>query len=229
MNTRRLTRTYAIANLETMDVDPPLADTQAPVTSKKRTAIEAEISGGETEPEVPVKAKRGRPAGSKNKPKVVQTVNDTGKRVDLLLERRPAVKNVITRPQPVRRTRVVDPAGPDRPRPKRSSVEVKAAAARKAQLQEELKELNERKIQAMAEMDVQEELEDEEEERQRTSHVANTASMDGVDDIEEFSDGNQENPSSDFVADSEESQDQEEVVRAIMRAPAKRASVCSLF
>ncbi|KAH9970252.1 hypothetical protein BJV74DRAFT_889666 [Russula compacta] len=57
-----------------MDVDPPLVDSGASTTSKKRTAAEAEISGGETEPasDVPVKVKWGRPAGSKNKPKVAQ-------------------------------------------------------------------------------------------------------------------------------------------------------------
>lgn len=75
------------------------------------------------------------------------------------------------------------------------------------QLQEELEALNEHKIQAIAEMDVQEELEDKEEEHLRTSHVANITSMDRVDDIEEFSDRNQENPNSDFIADGEESQD----------------------
>ena len=45
--------------------------------------------------------------------------------------------------------------------------------------------------------------------------------MNGVDDIKEFSDRNQENPNSDFIANGEESQDQEEIVRAVMRAPAK--------
>jgi hypothetical protein len=79
----------------------------------------------------------------------------------------------------------------------------------------------------MAEIDVQEELEDEEEEHLRTRHIANIASMDRVDDIKEFLDGGQENPSLDFV--TKESQDQEEVIRAIMRAPAKQASICSLF
>ncbi|KAH9989674.1 hypothetical protein BJV74DRAFT_796107 [Russula compacta] len=123
-------------------------------------------------------------------------VNNTRKGVDLLPEKCPAIKNVITWPQPIWQTQVIDP------------------------LQEELKVLNEHKIQAMAEMDVQEELEDEEEEHLRTSHVVNITSMDRVDDIEEFSDRNQENPNSDFIADGEESQDQEELVRAVMRAPA---------
>jgi hypothetical protein len=98
MNTRHLTYTYAIANLETMDIDPP---TQASTTSKKCTAIKVEISGGKTEPNVPVKAKCGYLTGSKNKLKVIQLevlkmVNDTGESVDLLPEKHPAAKNIIT-------------------------------------------------------------------------------------------------------------------------------------
>ncbi|KAI0003880.1 hypothetical protein BJV74DRAFT_793473, partial [Russula compacta] len=218
MNPRHLTHSYAVGNLETMDVDPPLVDSGASTTSKKHTAAEAEISGGETEPasNVPVKVKQGRPAGSKNKPKVAQApemVNNTRKSADVLPEKRPAVQ-VVPQPQPIWQTQVVDPAGPDRPQPRRSS----------AELQEELKELNKRKIQAMAEMDVQEELEDEEDECLRATHISNTASMDGVDDIEEFSDKDQENHRSEVASNAEESQDSEEVVQAIMRAPAKRTS-----
>jgi hypothetical protein len=103
-----------------MDVNPPLTDTGASITSKKCIAAEAEISKGETEPasDIPAKAKHGRPAGSKNKPKVAQApkmANDTGKSADVLPGEHSAVNRVITRPQPIRRTRVVDPAGPDRP------------------------------------------------------------------------------------------------------------------
>lgn len=104
INTRHFTHTYAITNLETMDVDPPLAVTQVSTTSKKCTAIEAEISGGKTEPAISTKAKCGCLAGSKNKPKVVQDpkmVNNTRKGVDLLPEKHPAIKNVITQPQPI--------------------------------------------------------------------------------------------------------------------------------
>ena len=90
-----------------MDVDPPLAVTQVSTTSKKCTAIEAEISRGETEPAISMKAKCGCPAGSKNKPKVVQDpkmVNNTRKGVDLLPEKHLAIKNVITWPQPIQQT-----------------------------------------------------------------------------------------------------------------------------
>jgi N-acetylglucosamine-6-phosphate deacetylase len=57
---------------------------------------------------------------------------------------------------------------------------VEAAADHKEQLKKELKELNERKIQAMAEIEAQEEMEDEEEECLRVSGVDVT--MHGVED-----------------------------------------------
>ena len=167
-----------------MDVEPPSADSEASATSKTHTAAEAEISGSKTEPtsNPPVKAKWGWPAGSKNKPKVAQAlemVNDTSKSTDILPEMCPAA-HVVTQPQPIQWTWVVDPAGPDRPQIKCSSAEVKAAAAQKLQLQEEVKELNKWKIQAMAEMEVQEELEEEEEECLRTTHILNIVSMMGL-------------------------------------------------
>ena len=202
MSTRPLTRSYAVANLETMDdVDPPPTDTEAFHPSEKRTADEVETSGGDTEPDIPVKAKRGRSAGPK----------------------KPAAGTIVIRHQPIRQNRVLDPAGPDRPRPIRTSVEVKAAATRKAQLEQELEKLNEQKIQAMAEMDAQEELEDEEEEHLRATHIANTTSMDGVDDIDEVSSGEeQESLGTDFVNDSEGS----EKVQTATKVPAKQTSVC---
>lgn len=198
-----LTRTYAVANLDAMDVDPVTTNTGASGTSEEHAAVEAEISGGgDTEPDIPVEQKRGR---SRNKPKPVQA---------------------RTRQLPVRRTRVVDPAGPDRPRPKRTSAEVKVVAVRKAQLQETLTQLNERKIQALAEMDAEEELMDTEE-HLGTHHVVNTTSMDGVDDIEDWpSAEEQERPESDPIEGS-----QEEVIQAPgpKKGPAKRKSVCSSF
>jgi hypothetical protein len=226
MTTRRLSRTYAIGDLEAMDVDPSLTDTEA----FSLPAARADLSEGdsteqsEPEPDIPVKQKCGPSAGSKNKSKP-KTVNHTEKGVEISPEIPPGV---VTRTLPVRLTRVVDPAGPDRPRPKRTSAEVKAANARKAQLRQELRELNERKVQAIAEMDVQEDLEDEDE-RIRTNHITNTASMDSndVDDINaDPPGGEQENSSSDVVSDSEPEVVQADHAAAIV--PAK-TSVGSQF
>jgi hypothetical protein len=153
-------------------------------------------------------------------------VNHNEQGINLSPEKAPDAKQIVTRSQPFRKNQVADPAGPDRPRPIRTSVQVKAAAARKAQLELELKELNEQKVQAMAEMDAQEELKDEEEERTRTS-AANTTSMDEVDDINEESSGKErENGRSDFVGDGEGSQEEGQLTTKVF---AKQSSVRSSF
>ena len=59
MKPTQLIHSYAVANLEAI---PALTDTGI-------SAQEAETSEGDTEPDVPVKRKRGHPVGSKNKPK----------------------------------------------------------------------------------------------------------------------------------------------------------------
>jgi hypothetical protein len=222
MKSRRLVRSYAIANLEAI---PALTDTGINVQ-------EAETSEGDTEPDIPVKGKRGRPVGSKNKPKGAPApkkakLADTD--ADTSLEKPPVEKKVVaSRSQPARQKRVLNPGAPDQKRSRRSGIEVKAAADRKEQLKNELKELNERKIQAMAEIEAQEEMEDEEEERLRASGVDVT--MDGVED-----DGVQptdlEEEDADFVEDDEESEveDAEVPMKAKAKAPAKKSSVSSSF
>lgn len=91
---------------------------------------------------------------------------------------------IATRTQPVRANRVIDPAGPDRPRPRRTVVEVKAGNARKAQLQTEIKELNDRKLRAMAEIDAQEELDDEGEEHLAALAHPRASAMSVADDMD---------------------------------------------
>lgn len=183
-----------------------------------------------------MKPKRGRATGSKPKttglkPNAPKTVNDSEKNIDTPPERPSAVNKTTTQSLPVWLTRVVDPAGPDRPWPKCASAEVKAAAVRKAQLQQELRELNEQKIQTLAEMDVQEEFIDKEEEHLRASRIANTATMDGVDDADiESPGGEQESSDSEIVVDDEEAQvSDSEVVQAATSAPGKKPSVRSWF
>ena len=115
MTTRRLTRAYAVADLKHMDVDPAPMDTEASGMSTNYMAPEAEISGGDTEPDIPVK-KRGHPVGSKNKPKPAQAPElvtvDTG----APQENPPDTEQMVTRSgRPIRQNQVVDPASPDRP------------------------------------------------------------------------------------------------------------------
>ena len=158
-------------------------------------------------------------------------MNDSEKNIDTPPERPSAVNKTATQSLPVWLTRVVDPASPDRPRPKCTSAEVKAATVRKAQLQQELRELNEQKIQTLAEMDVQEEFIDKEEEHLRASRIANTATMDGVDDADiESPGGEQESSDSEIVVDDEEAQvSDSEVIQAATSAPGKKPSVRSWF
>jgi hypothetical protein len=222
MESRRLIRSYAIADLEAM---PALTDTGI-------STQEAETSDGDTEPVIPVKGKRGRPVGSKNKPKGAPALKkaklaDTN--ADTSLEKPPVDKKVVaSRTQPARQKRVVNPGAPDQKRPRRSRIEVKAAADRKEQLKKELKELNERKIQAMAEIEAQEEMEDEEEERLRASGIDVT--MDGVED-DDVQPKDLEEEDAGFVEDDEESEaeDVQVLMKAKAKAPAKKSSVSSSF
>jgi hypothetical protein len=97
------------------------------------------------------------------------------------------------------------------------------------QLQKELEELNERRIQALAEMDAQEELENEDEECdllcQRTSHVTDATSMGDVDEADVEPSGEEQNPGSDFVDSSKGPQ--EEVAQDPKKAPVKQKAVHS--
>jgi hypothetical protein len=221
MKPRRLIRSYAIANLEAIPAPP---DTGI-------NTEEAETSEGDTEPDVPAKKKRGRPVGSKNKPngapapkkaKLADTDADTS------LGKPPVEKKVVaSRSQPAREKRVVNPGAPDQKWPQWSGIEVKAAADRKEQLEKELKELNERKIQAMAEIEAQEEMEHEEE-HLRASGV--DVIIDGVEDDDIQPNGLEEEDAG-FVEDNEESEaeDPQALMKAKVKAPAKKSSVSSLF
>jgi hypothetical protein len=101
---------------------------------------------------------------------------------------------------------------------------VKAAADHKEQLKKELKELNERKIQAMAEIEAQEEMEDEEEECWRASGV--DVIMDGV-EVNGIRPKGLEEENTAFVEDNEESkvEDAQVLMKAKVKVPAKKTSV----
>ena len=98
---------------------------------------------------------------------------------------------------------------------------MKVAADRKEQLKKELKELNERKLQAMAEIKAQEEMEDEEEECWRASGI--DAIMNGVKDDDIQPKGLEEENAA-FVEDNEESkvEDAQVLMKAKVKAPAKK-------
>lgn len=95
--------------------------------------------------------------------------------------------------------------------------EVKAGDARKAQLQIEIKELNERKLRAMAEIDAQEELDDEGEEHPGAlaRHSASAVSKDVADDMDV-----------DSLSDKQANPELVDVGKAV---PIKQKVVCSEF
>jgi hypothetical protein len=83
---------------------------------------------------------------------------------------------------------------------------VKTAKGRKAQLEKELEELNDRKLQMIAEYDAQEELDDDEEQAQALAgNGVGEVSMDGVDDVAVESSGDKQQH--DFVDDGKASRD----------------------
>jgi hypothetical protein len=69
-------------------------------------------------------------------------------------------------------------------KPKRSSAEVAAAAKRKANLQRQANELEQRQIETLAEMELQEELDEEAEEYFVVRKWAEASSLDNAEDVE---------------------------------------------
>jgi hypothetical protein len=89
MESRQFVCTYAIANLEAI-----LALTDTGINTQ-----EVETSKGDTEPDIPVKGKRGHPVGSKNKPKgapAPKKVKLADTDADTSLEKPPVNKKVVT-------------------------------------------------------------------------------------------------------------------------------------
>lgn len=101
--------------------------------------------------------------------------------------RQPMVVNrkIVPRrsPLPSRATRPVHPGAPDMAKPKRTSAEVTAAAERKAVLQHQADELEQKKIDTLAEMELDEELAEEEAERTVVKNWANADSLDDAEDV----------------------------------------------
>jgi hypothetical protein len=123
--------------------------------------------------------KRGHPKGQSTgedpAAQIVEPVNKKPKVVIQTVPERPRVKTRKRIPQrsplPQRINRVVQPAKPVMPRPKRTSAAVAAAEAEKVDLLRRLEELDKQKKLALAEMELNEEEEDAEEERTAVRHL----------------------------------------------------------
>ncbi|KIJ63555.1 hypothetical protein HYDPIDRAFT_40966 [Hydnomerulius pinastri MD-312] len=83
-------------------------------------------------------------------------------------------------PQPPRAKRVSDPAGPDKPRPKRTSEQVAAATERKALQERRLAELEAEKIRVLAEIEIGEMMAEEEENSAAVMHLSDLTGRDEV-------------------------------------------------
>ena len=201
---RRLTRSYAIANLEDIPVTNPTS-TKEKKRKRKRiaddTASEGDdkASGGDDNqcpPETP-KPKGGRPRApaKKKPPKLVApkvgkepVVNAAGPGAGTKPQ---TVKGKVLpprSPQPGRTNRNTNPSLITAPRAKKTSAEVTAAAKRKADLQKQANELERQRIQTLTEIELQEELENEAEECAVVKKLADASGLDGVEDVEMRSD-----------------------------------------
>jgi hypothetical protein len=113
--------------------------------------------------------------------------NDADNSATEITMRKPGVANrkvVPARsPLPLRATRPAHPGAPDMAKPKRTSAEVTAAAERKVALQRQEDELEQKKIDKLAEMELDEELAEEVEERTLVRKQAHADSLDDTEDV----------------------------------------------
>jgi hypothetical protein len=207
---RRLTRTYAIANLEGV---LPLAAAQA--------------SDMETEDEDALDTRKG----SKRRPSAAD-----GELVKTAAHpagaRKPTVVNgkVIPprSPLPARAKRPLNPGAPDMAKTKRTSAEVSAATERKAALQCQADKLQRQRIETLAMMELDEELEEEEEERMVVRKRAYAGSLHDVDDITTQSDDGEGMGTSiaEGMSECGATEEDDHVVKETNRAAPKPRQVC---
>ena len=185
---RRLTRSYAVANLE----DEPVTISK-PMKEKKRkrTGDDTASEGDDTleVPQSPPRPKRGRPPAKKKATETVPEVGeasasgDTGAKDPKPITFRGKTMPLRS-PQPSRMNRNTHLGIIAQPKPKRTSAEVAAIAERKADLQRQADEFERKRIELLAEMEIQEEFDDEAEERSVVRKRAEASSLDGVEDVE---------------------------------------------
>jgi hypothetical protein len=236
MSWRCLTRSYAIANLE--DIQPTNAvpaKLQRQTRNPNDTESDDEIVSGTP---LRVDPEHGQPTADS---KLDETVIPSGGKdaadgVNRAAARKPTVggrKVVPARsPLPSIATRPVHPGAPDMVKPRRTSTEVTAAAKRKAVLQHQVDELEQKKIDTLAEMVFEEELADEEEERTVVRHQAHADSLDNAEDIVMQSEDEDSIGTSDteeiFELSTSESEGKSQTLKAkkVIHKP-ERSQVCS--
>ena len=129
-------------------------------------------------------------------------------------------------PLPSQVKRVVNPGAPDMARPKWTSAEVTAAVERKVALQRQADELEQQRIEMLAEMELEEELEEEEEEKHTV--VRKPAHPYSLDDVKDVIMQTEDREDSDtFAAETNEVSASDEDVEAKNATPKKQNQVCS--
>jgi hypothetical protein len=201
---RRLTRTYASANLlaEAPDNSQP--------QSTQRESTQNITDGGQ------VTGKRGKVQPA------VKTSTDLNADVDMtdVAKSHPPTKPLTAKgkhgvlprrlPNPARATRVAHPGAPDMKRGKQTTAEVTEAAKHKEEARLRLEMLEKEKLEILAKMEVDEELEDEVEEQTIVKDIRDTMS----DTISEFVESEIER-----ISDSED-------VAIAKEVPVKKTTVC---
>jgi hypothetical protein len=186
---RRLIRTYAVANLG--DV-PDIIPASTREKKQKRTAADTESEGDDAleVDESPPKPKRGRPPGKAKAAKHAAPKGAIGTASSATTTPNPKPVTVRGKalpprsPLPARTNRNTHPGMVSKPRAKRTSAEVTAAAERKAALQRQADKLERQRIETLAEIELQEELQDEAEERSVIRKLADASSLDDAEDAE---------------------------------------------
>jgi hypothetical protein len=233
---RHLARSYAVANLEDIPATVPAS---AKEKKRKRTADETASEGDDSPDAVPSppKPKRGRPPGpAKAKPAIVPKV---GKEPANSVVGTGGPKPVIVRgkvlpprsPLPARAGRNVNPGKVAAPNTRKTSAEVAAIAKRKADLQRQVDELEQQRIEKLAEMELQEELDDEAEERSVVRKLGEASSLDDTEDIEMQSEEGEVVDPSVAEAGSEVAaeDDSDEATRVKKAAPKGKQVCCSVL
>jgi hypothetical protein len=111
-------------------------------------------------------------------------------------------------------------------KPKRTSAEVTAAAERKAALQRQADELEQKKIDTLAEMELEEELAEEEEERTVVREQAHTDSLDDTEDVIMQFEDEEHKGTGDEISEFSTSEQDAQAVKAKNVVPKKQSQVC---
>ena len=228
MSRPHLTRSHAATNLADMQ-----SQIAVPAKHRKRSR-NANDTGSDNEDtlDAPENPEHGQPAEESELGKIVAPPvgKDAANSATGMTTRKLGVVNrkVVPRrsPLPSRATQPVHPGAPDMVKPKRTSAEVTAAAERKVALQHQADELEQKKIDMLAEMELEEELAEEEEERTVVREQAHTDSLDDTEDVIMQFEDEEHKGTGDEISEFSTSERDAQAVKAKNVVPKKQSQVC---